>query len=140
MQAEALREVVCQTHRIPATTVHRYVAFVKFEADIHNINLLPTKAPHRQIHQARFIVTDDDLDAIVKLWPEEWCGPLIEPLPEDQNAEEPPIHQVNCEDNEGDHAQADTSQENMEDDDDMEDSNRHPSFQPPGGDQPQNRV
>ena len=103
--------------------MHRYTAFVKFETNIHNINLLPTKAPHCQIHHARFMVIDDDVDAIFKLCPKEWRSPLVEPIPEDQNAEEPPIHQVNCEDHEDDDAQADTSQENMEDDDDMEDSN-----------------
>ena len=72
----------------------RYASFVKFEADMHHINLLPVKGPPQQIHQARFVVINDDVDAIVKLWPEEWCSPLVEPLPEDQNVEEPPIHQV----------------------------------------------
>ena len=104
MHVEVLREFVRQTHRIHTTTVHRYAAFVKFEADVHNINLLPTKAPLWQIHQAIFIETDDNVDAIVKLWPEEWRGPLAEPLPEEQNAEEPLIHQVNGEENEGDDA------------------------------------
>ena len=74
------------------------------------------------------------MDAIVKLWPEEWRGPLAEPLPEEQNVEEPPIHQVNGEDQEGDNSQAEPSQENMEDDDDMEDSDQHPLEQLPGGD------
>ena len=120
--------------------MHMYASFVKFEADIHNINLLPTKAPHRQIHQARFNVTDDDVDAIVKLWPEEWHGPLAKLLHEDLNAEEPPIHQVNGEYQEGDDAQADPSQENKEDDDDMEDLDPHPSVQPHAEDQMQTRV
>ena len=114
--------------------------FVKFQGDVHNINLLPTKDPLRQIHQAIFIVTNDDVDAIVNLWPEEWRDPLAEPLPEEQNVEEPPIHQVNDEDHEGNDAQEDPSQENMEDDDDMEDSDQHPLEQPLGGDQTQNCV
>ena len=84
--------------------MHRYTTFVKFEADVHNINLLTTKDPLLQIHQARFIVTDDDVDAIVNMWHEEWCDPLAEPLLEEQNAEEPPIHQVNGEEHEGDDA------------------------------------
>ena len=43
------------------------------------------------------MVTDDDVDAIINLWPEEWHNPLVEPLPQEQNAEELPIHQVNGE-------------------------------------------
>ena len=115
--------------------MHRNASFVKFEADIHNINLLPTKAPHWHTHQARFIVTDDDVDAIVKIWPEEWRGPLTEPLLEDLNAEEPPIHQVNGEYQEGDDSQVDPSKENMEDDDVMEDLDMHPSAHPHAEDQ-----
>ena len=42
MHAEALREVVQHSHRIRTATVHRYVAFIKFQADAHNITLLPT--------------------------------------------------------------------------------------------------
>ena len=80
------------------------------------------------------------MDAIVKLWPEEWCGPLVEPLSKDLNAEELPIHQVNGEDQEGDDAQVDPSQENMEDDDDMEDSDPHPSVQLHVEDQTQTHV
>ena len=49
-------------------------------------------------------MTVDDVDAIVNLWPKEWCSPLAEPLHEDLNAEELPIHQVNGEDHEGDDA------------------------------------
>ena len=73
--------------------------------------MLPIKGPPQKIHQARFIVTDDDVDAIVKLWPEEWRGPLAKPLPEEQNVEEPPIHQVHGEEKEGDDTQGDPSQE-----------------------------
>ena len=45
MPTEVLRQVVWQTHRIRATTMHRYTTFVKFEADVPNINMLPTKYP-----------------------------------------------------------------------------------------------
>ena len=45
MHAKVLRQVVRQTHRICAITVHRYTTFIKFEADVHNINILPTKDP-----------------------------------------------------------------------------------------------
>ena len=45
-----------------------YASFVKFEVDMNNIlNMLPIKGPPRQIHQARFVVTDNDVDAIVNL-------------------------------------------------------------------------
>ena len=104
-----------------------YASFVKFEADMHNINLLPIKGPPRKIHQSRFILTDNDVDTILKLWPEEWHALIEEPLPEEKNVEEPPIHQVHGEEKEGDDTQGDPSQENMEDDDDTEDSDHHPS-------------
>ena len=55
------------------------------------------------------MVTNNNVDAIVNLWPEEWCGPLTEPLTEEQNAQEPPIHQVNGEEHEGDDYQEDLS-------------------------------
>ena len=45
MHAEALRQVVQQIHRLRATAVYRYASFVKFEADVHNINMLPIKGP-----------------------------------------------------------------------------------------------
>ena len=61
----------------------RYAYFIKFEADMHNINLFPVKGPPQKIHQARFVVIDDDVDAIVKLWLEEWHNPLAEPLLEE---------------------------------------------------------
>ena len=82
LHVKALFQVVQQIHQIRTATVQRYASFIKFEVDMHQINLLPLKGPPRHIHQARFVVTDDDVDAIIKLWPKEWCGPLAEPLPE----------------------------------------------------------
>ena len=134
MHAEGLREVVQQSHRIRATTVHRYATFIKFQVDAHAITLLPTKEPLQQVHHASFMVTNDDVDAIINPWPEEWCGPLAEPFPEEQNAEEPPLHQVNGEKHEGDDTQDDPSQEHIKDDDDMDDLDQHPSEQPPSRD------
>ena len=81
LHTEALRQVVRQIHRIRTATVQMYASFIKFEADMHQINLLPLKGPPRHIHQARFVVTDDDVDAIIKLWLEEWRDPLAEPIP-----------------------------------------------------------
>ena len=57
------------------------------------------------------MVTDDNVYAIVNLWPYKWHRPLIEPLPEEKNVEEPPIHQVNFEEHEGNDTQDNTSQE-----------------------------
>ena len=71
---------------------------------------------------------------------EEWCDPLVEPLLKHQNAKELLIHQVNGEYHEGDDAQEDLSQQNMENDDDTEDSNQHASEKPLGGDQMQKYV
>ena len=47
------------------------------------------------------MVTNDGVDAIVNIWLDKWRGPLAELLPEEQNAEEPPIHQVNAKEHEG---------------------------------------
>ena len=122
MHAETLLQVVRQSHRICATTVHRYATFIKFQAYAHNINLLPTKYPLQQIHQVSFVVIDDDVDAIFNIWLEKWHSPLAEPLPEEKNVEEPPIHQFNAEEHEGDNTQYDSSQEHIEYDDDMDDA------------------
>ena len=83
-------------------TIHRYTAFIKFQADVHAITLFPTKDPLQQVYHASFMVKNDNVDAIINLWLEEWCGPLAEPLPEEKNAQEPPLHQVNGEELEGD--------------------------------------
>ena len=37
------------------------------------------------------MITDIDVDDIVKEWLEEWRGSLQEPLPEHQNEEDPPV-------------------------------------------------
>ena len=69
---------------------------------------------------------NDDVDAIVNIWPEAWYGPLAEPLPEEQVAKEPPIHQVNAKEHEGNDTQDNSSQYHIEDDDDMDESDHHP--------------
>ena len=83
------------------------------------------------MHHVDFMVTDEDVDAIIHLWLEEWRGPLAEPLPEGQNAEEPPLYQVNGEEHEGENNQDDLSQEHNEDDDNIDDSDHHASEWPP---------
>ena len=127
MHIEVLREFFQHSHRIRATTVHRYVAFIKFQSDAHSINLLPTKDLLQQVHQASFMVTDDNVDAIVNLWQEKWSAALAKPLPQEHNVEELPIHQVNAEEHEGNDTQDNLSQEHINDDDDIDDSNQHPS-------------
>ena len=127
MHAEALCQDVRESHRIRDTTLHRYATFIKFQANAHNINLLPAKYAFQQVHRAIFMVTDNVVDGIINIWPEKWRSPLVEPLPEELNAEELPIHQVNAEENEGNDTQDNPSQEHIEDDDDMDDSDQHPS-------------
>ena len=89
--------------------VHEYAAFVKFQAEVHNIILDPTRDPIKQVHHTDFMVTNKDVDAIINLWPEEWHDPLAEPLPEVQDAEEPLLHQFHGEEHEGDDNQDDPS-------------------------------
>ena len=71
---------------------------------------MSTKDPLKQVHHEDFMVTDEDVDAIINLWLEEWRGPLAEQLPEWHNVEEPPLHQVNGEEHEGDNNQDDPLQ------------------------------
>ena len=66
------------------------------------------------------MVTNDNVDSIVNMWLEKWHDPLIESLPEEQNAKELPIHQVNAKENEGNDTQDNLSQYHIEDDDDMD--------------------
>ena len=77
------------------------------------------------------MVTNEDMDAIINLWLEEWHGPLAELLPEEQNTEGLLLHQVNGEYHEGDDTQDDPLQEHIEDDDDMDESDHHPSEHQP---------
>ena len=49
--------------------------------------------PTKQAHQTGFMITDDDVDTIVMEWPDEWCSPLVEPLPKEQNQEDPSTNQ-----------------------------------------------
>ena len=55
--------------------------------------LEPKNDPSKQAHQAGFMVIDMDVDAIVQEWPEEWQGPLVEPMVEGKNQEDPPANQ-----------------------------------------------
>ena len=73
--------------------VHRYVAFINFHAAAHNMILEPKNDLAKQVHYVGFMITDEDVDAIVQDWPKEWCSPLVESLPEDQNQEYPPANQ-----------------------------------------------
>jgi len=56
--------------------VHRYDTFIKFQANTHTLTLLPIKDPLKQVHHADFMVVDEDMDAIINIWLEEWCSPL----------------------------------------------------------------
>ena len=81
--------------------VHKYATFIKFTAVVHNIILDPTRDVDKQVHDDGFMVTDEDVDAIIHLWPEEWRDPLGEPLPKGQEEEDPIVQQVHVEGNEG---------------------------------------
>ena len=69
MHAEVLHQVVWNSHGIRAVTVLKYDVFIKFQDDAHDITLLPTKDPLKQVHHADFMVTNEDVDAIINLWP-----------------------------------------------------------------------
>ena len=120
--------------------MHRYVAFINFQADVHNMILELKKDLEKKVHHAGFMVTDEDVDALINLWLEKWCSPLVEPLPEGNNAEEPPLHQVNDEENEGDENKDYMSQERNEDDDNIDKSEHHVSNHPPIQDHAQKQT
>ena len=63
------------------------------------------------MHHAGIMVTVEDVDAIINLWPEEWHGPLVETLPKGQDEEDPPLHQVHGEGNERADGQDNRSQD-----------------------------
>ena len=79
----------------------------------------------KQVHHVGFMVMDEDVDAIINLWLEEWHEPLVEPLPEREDEEDPPVHQVHGEGNEGGNGQGNQSENEEEQDDD----DRHSSDQ-----------
>ena len=81
--------------------VHRYASFINFQVGAHNMILEPKKGSSRQVHHAGFMLMDEDVDAIINLWLEEWRSPLVEPLPEGPDEEDPLLHQVRDEGNEG---------------------------------------
>ena len=120
--------------------IHRYTALIKFQADAHTITVLPTKDPLKKVHHAYFMVIDEYVDAIINLWLEEWCGPLVESLLEGHNADEPSLHQVNGEENEGNENQDDPSQEHNEDDDNIYESYHHASECPPSQEHAQTQM
>ena len=65
--------------------------------------LEPKKDPAKQVHNAGFMITNNDVDAIIPEWPNEWHSPLVEFLPKEQNQEDPPVEQGNGQGNrEGD--------------------------------------
>ena len=107
LHVEVLHDVVHRSHRIHAATVHRYIEFINFQAKAHNIILLPTKNPIKQVHHADFMVTNEDMDAIINLWLEEWCSPLANPVSKEKDAEEPLLYQVHSEEHEGNDNQDD---------------------------------
>ena len=63
--------------------------------------LEPKKDTAKQAHNAGFIITNANVKEIIKEWMDEWRGPLAEPLPEGQNEEEPLVHWVDGQENEG---------------------------------------
>ena len=79
--------------------------------------LEPKKDPTKQAHNAGFIIMDSNVEKNIKEWPDEWCVPLEEPLPEGKNEEDPPVHHVYGEENEVGDDQENQSQDRDEEDD-----------------------
>ena len=79
--------------------VHRYADFINFQASVHNMILEPKKDPTKQVHNAWFMITNADVDVIIKEWLDEWHGPLAEPLPAEQHQEDPSVNQGNSQEN-----------------------------------------
>ena len=50
--------------------------------------LKPKNNPAKQAHNAGLMITDTDVNEIVKEWPKEWRVPLAEPLPKHLNKED----------------------------------------------------
>ena len=73
--------------------MQRYVAFIYFEADVHNTIVEPKQDMAKQVHPVGFMVVDTDVDTIIREWPKEWRGPLVEPMDEGRNQEDLPANQ-----------------------------------------------
>ena len=67
------------------TTVHSYATFINFQDKGHNMILESKRDSAKQVHHVGFMFTDEDMDAIIHLWLEEWHGPLEETIPEGQD-------------------------------------------------------
>ena len=65
LHIEALCDVIRRTHRIWRAIVHRYAAFIIFQAGAHNIVLEPKNDPTKQAHNVGFMITYVNVDAIV---------------------------------------------------------------------------
>ena len=89
LHAEALRNVIMQSSRVWATTMHRYVTFINFHDGACNMILELKNDPTKQAYQEVFMINDDDVDTIVKEWLDEWCRTLAETLPEGEYQEDP---------------------------------------------------
>ena len=50
MYGEVLRDVVRQFHEVSVATVQRYMAFINFQASVHNVILEPWKDPTKHAH------------------------------------------------------------------------------------------
>ena len=81
------------------------------------------KDSSRQVQHVGFMLKDEDVDAIINLWLEEWSGPLAKSLPEGSDEEEPPLHQVHDECNEG----GDGYDNQVKDEEEQDDNDRHSS-------------
>ena len=50
LHAKVLHDVIRQSNRVIAATVHRYTSFINFQVSVHNTTLEPNKEPTKQAH------------------------------------------------------------------------------------------
>ena len=71
-----LHMVVNQYPRLSPSLYKQYCHIAEFKEDFHRAYVKARKDPMETWHPLPYLVTEDDLLAVVQDWPEEWMTPL----------------------------------------------------------------
>ena len=72
LQAEAVRQKMVNIPRLEFVMVQRYRNIIIFHVGPHYINIKPWQDPHNQWLVTKFRLTKEEIDNIIREWPEEW--------------------------------------------------------------------
>ena len=80
LYAGALRDVIKHQHRLQAATVQKYTSFTNLYDGVHNIILEPRKDPKKKTKPVHFMIIDQDVEALIQEWLDEWRVPVDEEM------------------------------------------------------------